>query len=35
MKQLLATITVAATLAASSAFAFDPENLKKLRAADV
>jgi hypothetical protein len=31
MKRILAAITVAATLAASSASAFDPEDLKKLK----
>ena len=30
MKQILATITVAVTLVASSASAFDPEHLKRL-----
>ena len=31
MKQILATITVAVTLVASSASAFDPADLKKLK----
>jgi len=34
MKQILATITVAVTLIASSALAFDPADLKKLKEAN-